>query len=448
MGAFTHIGQSSRFTDGSYGVYYAARELETAIRETAYHFGRFLRSTNEPLGTEMEMRVLVSSGVDEKFQHTAGLPGAAFARRLPPLPGLCQAAARDWLQWPRVHQRARAWPHVPRSLSGPRPFHARVRAPTCAITSTARASIAAFQFGQESWNPLKLTRARLPRGQVGPGGSRPYRGKACSRSCDEREASPQPALVALRVALQQRALACWRAHRHAGPVPCGLLVLWSLFTLAGATGPVGQRAGSPGSSVQRSDVGAAPVPDAADRALNTPSFSGSWSRPRAGGARDRARSAHQRCAAAPVGARPRSRYARLLSRARRAGARAPRDRVRLAWLWPLRAHRRVHACPIRRAAARAGRSHGPCAGRAARPLDGGRRRHCTRGSTPSASRIWCWPMSRACCTARHLSAITSTVRSRRSDGCARLAQLLSGSAKSLTSKLRKLEPDYVCRRTK
>jgi hypothetical protein len=37
MGAFTHIGYPSRFTDGSYGIYYASRQLETAIRETVFH---------------------------------------------------------------------------------------------------------------------------------------------------------------------------------------------------------------------------------------------------------------------------------------------------------------------------------------------------------------------------------------------------------------------------
>jgi hypothetical protein len=67
MGAFTHRGKASRFTDGSYGVYYAARELETSVHETAYHFGRFLRATNEPRGTEMELRVLVSSKLDQIF---------------------------------------------------------------------------------------------------------------------------------------------------------------------------------------------------------------------------------------------------------------------------------------------------------------------------------------------------------------------------------------------
>ncbi len=37
MAAFTHIGYPSRFSDGSYGVYYAGRRLETAIRETVHH---------------------------------------------------------------------------------------------------------------------------------------------------------------------------------------------------------------------------------------------------------------------------------------------------------------------------------------------------------------------------------------------------------------------------
>lgn len=56
MAAFTHLNpEGSRFSDGSYGVYYAARELETAIAEVAYHRGRFLASTREAPG-EVDMR--------------------------------------------------------------------------------------------------------------------------------------------------------------------------------------------------------------------------------------------------------------------------------------------------------------------------------------------------------------------------------------------------------
>lgn len=48
MSAFCHPNpQGSRFSDGTYGVYYCAAELETAIDETVYHRERFLRETNE-----------------------------------------------------------------------------------------------------------------------------------------------------------------------------------------------------------------------------------------------------------------------------------------------------------------------------------------------------------------------------------------------------------------
>jgi hypothetical protein len=67
MGAFTHLGQPSRFTDGSYGVYYAARALETAVRETAFHFGRFLARTGEPRGSVIQLRTLISPHVDSQF---------------------------------------------------------------------------------------------------------------------------------------------------------------------------------------------------------------------------------------------------------------------------------------------------------------------------------------------------------------------------------------------
>jgi len=58
MAAFTHIGHPSRFGDGSYGVYYAARSLETAVRETAFHRARFLAATHEAPG-EIDMRAYV-----------------------------------------------------------------------------------------------------------------------------------------------------------------------------------------------------------------------------------------------------------------------------------------------------------------------------------------------------------------------------------------------------
>ena len=60
MAAFTHIGIASRFTDGSYGVYYGAKELKTAIAETVYHRERFLSATQEP-DTELTMRQYINT---------------------------------------------------------------------------------------------------------------------------------------------------------------------------------------------------------------------------------------------------------------------------------------------------------------------------------------------------------------------------------------------------
>lgn len=56
MAAFTHIGKPSRFTDGSFGVYYAGLSQETAIRETVYHREQFLRATQED-SCEITMRL-------------------------------------------------------------------------------------------------------------------------------------------------------------------------------------------------------------------------------------------------------------------------------------------------------------------------------------------------------------------------------------------------------
>lgn len=50
MGAFTHVSldRPSRFSDGSYGVWYCGDRAEVALAETAYHFQRFMRATHEP----------------------------------------------------------------------------------------------------------------------------------------------------------------------------------------------------------------------------------------------------------------------------------------------------------------------------------------------------------------------------------------------------------------
>lgn len=83
MAAFTHLNpKGSRFSDGSYGVYYAGREFATALRESAYHFGRFAADSRDGPRYE-DMRVLVGR-VDKRFHDVGSLPAADRARILDP----------------------------------------------------------------------------------------------------------------------------------------------------------------------------------------------------------------------------------------------------------------------------------------------------------------------------------------------------------------------------
>lgn len=64
MAAFTHIHpDGSRFTDGSFGAYYAANSIETAIAETRYHRQRFLKATEEP-ACEITQRCYISTVIE------------------------------------------------------------------------------------------------------------------------------------------------------------------------------------------------------------------------------------------------------------------------------------------------------------------------------------------------------------------------------------------------
>lgn len=61
MAAFTHLNpEGSRFSDGSYGVYYAAQTLETAIAEVGHHRARFLSRTAEP-AIDIDLRAITAT---------------------------------------------------------------------------------------------------------------------------------------------------------------------------------------------------------------------------------------------------------------------------------------------------------------------------------------------------------------------------------------------------
>jgi hypothetical protein len=74
MAAFTHIGHPSRFSDGAFGVYYAALDEDTAVAETVFHRERFLRETAES-AIELEQRCYVG----KLLQPLDDIRGPAFA---------------------------------------------------------------------------------------------------------------------------------------------------------------------------------------------------------------------------------------------------------------------------------------------------------------------------------------------------------------------------------
>jgi hypothetical protein len=60
MAAFTHLNpEGSRFSDGHYGVYYAADTRETAVAEVSYHRALFLSRTQEP-AIDIDLRLIAA----------------------------------------------------------------------------------------------------------------------------------------------------------------------------------------------------------------------------------------------------------------------------------------------------------------------------------------------------------------------------------------------------
>ncbi len=64
MAALTHLNPfGSRFSDGSYGVFYCAHEKNTAIAETRHHTSRFLAATREtPMRLQMRLYSVQAEG--------------------------------------------------------------------------------------------------------------------------------------------------------------------------------------------------------------------------------------------------------------------------------------------------------------------------------------------------------------------------------------------------
>jgi hypothetical protein len=94
MAAFTHLNpEGSRFSDGSYGVYYAAQTVETAIAEVSHHRAVFLARTDEP-PLDVDLR-LITATLDAPL-HDVGALGASAAALLDPVAyAAAQALGRE-----------------------------------------------------------------------------------------------------------------------------------------------------------------------------------------------------------------------------------------------------------------------------------------------------------------------------------------------------------------
>ncbi len=79
MAAFTHVNlEGSRFSNGDYGVFYAARDRATAVAETRHHHGRFLAATAQG-AMHLPMR-LYHVAIDAKLHDLRLLAGGITSK--------------------------------------------------------------------------------------------------------------------------------------------------------------------------------------------------------------------------------------------------------------------------------------------------------------------------------------------------------------------------------
>lgn len=76
MAPFVHCSTArpGRFTDGSYGIYYAGDTQEVALAETIHHHQNFMAATNQSPGWTSDFRVLIGS-VDRELHDVSAVPG-------------------------------------------------------------------------------------------------------------------------------------------------------------------------------------------------------------------------------------------------------------------------------------------------------------------------------------------------------------------------------------
>jgi hypothetical protein len=108
MAPFTHASpdRPSRFSDGSFGVLYVARDFDTALHETMHHHAQFMRATDEAAGWTSQFRELTMD-VDAELHDLRGQ--GALAELAPNDYGASQQtgaaqyrAGRDGICYPSV----------------------------------------------------------------------------------------------------------------------------------------------------------------------------------------------------------------------------------------------------------------------------------------------------------------------------------------------------------
>ncbi|WGF87218.1 RES family NAD+ phosphorylase [Marinivivus vitaminiproducens] len=115
MAPFVHCStdRPSRFSDGTFGVYYAGDRFEVALAETIYHHEALMAATAEPAGWTSQFRELVGR-IDAGLHDLRDQP--AFAACLDPddytagqdLARRLRGAASDGLVYPSVREQGGA----------------------------------------------------------------------------------------------------------------------------------------------------------------------------------------------------------------------------------------------------------------------------------------------------------------------------------------------------
>jgi hypothetical protein len=114
MAAFTHVNtEGSRFSAGEWGVFYAAKERDTAVAETRFHHARFLAATQQgPLHLPMRLLTVAIDAKLHDLRPAGAVPAAVFdpddyaASRA--LGAQLRAAGSEGVVYPSVRARAPA----------------------------------------------------------------------------------------------------------------------------------------------------------------------------------------------------------------------------------------------------------------------------------------------------------------------------------------------------